>query len=365
MRRFYILLFVALNAGFGFQSAFAQTLAQALDAGNLTWTTGGTSGGMGWFGESSVTHDGVDAAQSGVISQIATSVLQTTVTGPGTLSFWWYVPSSISGFLVVKVGNSTQATYPGTTDWLQQTVYIGSGTQTVQWIFSNPTAIATSGYLDQVSWVTGTTAPIITNEPASQSQVQGLNNTFAISVVGTPPLNYQWHFNDVDIPGATNSSLIVSNVQTTNLGLYSVTITNVVGPTNSTDASLEFGNVTAWGSSVFSKTYVPPGATNILEIAAGWQQNIALKADGSLLAWGGNSLGQETPPTNLPPPVRSPPTRIIVWRCKQTALLWNGVTIRLIRPIPLRLYQMWSLSRLATASILWLCTRTELSPHGV
>lgn len=71
--------------------ADAQTLGVALNATNLTWTTSGTDGAQGWSVETTHTEDGVSAAQSGSISSAsATSVLQTTVTGPGTLTFWWY-----------------------------------------------------------------------------------------------------------------------------------------------------------------------------------------------------------------------------------------------------------------------------------
>src|ERR1051326_186150 len=68
----------------------AQTLGEALDATNLTWTTTGTGGAAGWSVETTHTHDGISAAKSSTLylpSQ--TSILQTTVTGPGTLSFWW------------------------------------------------------------------------------------------------------------------------------------------------------------------------------------------------------------------------------------------------------------------------------------
>jgi len=112
-------------------------------------------------------------------------------------------------------------------------------------------------------------------------------------------MSYQWHFNDTDIPGATSASCTVTNVQATNLGKYSVTITNVAGATNSAEASLEFGEVTAWGVANYLQTSVPPGATNVLGFRAGFQHSVALKADGSLLTWGGNDSGQTTIPPNL------------------------------------------------------------------
>src|ERR1035437_141256 len=45
-----------------------QTLGQALNATDLTWTTTGTGGSFGWLSETSTTHDGASAADSGRLS---------------------------------------------------------------------------------------------------------------------------------------------------------------------------------------------------------------------------------------------------------------------------------------------------------
>jgi hypothetical protein len=51
-------------------------------------------------------------------------------------------------------------------------------------------------------------------------------------------LNYQWRFNNVNIPGATTNTYTKSNVQLTNAGNYSVVVSNVVGTVISDDALL-------------------------------------------------------------------------------------------------------------------------------
>jgi hypothetical protein len=66
-------------------------LARAVDAPDSVWTT--TSGASAWFLQTNVTHDGIDAAESGALPQSTTTFLQTTVAGPGTVSFWWKVSS--------------------------------------------------------------------------------------------------------------------------------------------------------------------------------------------------------------------------------------------------------------------------------
>ena len=66
------------------------TLAEAVDATALTWTTTGTPP---WLGHTSVSHDGEDAARNAAVADKKSSTMQTTVQGPGTLFFWWKVSS--------------------------------------------------------------------------------------------------------------------------------------------------------------------------------------------------------------------------------------------------------------------------------
>ncbi len=227
-------------------SARGQTLGVALNATNLTWTTSGTGGAQGWSAQSGTTHDGVSAAVSGSLNfSNQSSTVQTTVTGPGTLSFWWRNPSG--NLLSFIAGTTTLASMTSYPSWRQQTIFLESGTQTLKWTLSylSPKDPFNRGYLDKVSYTPGATAPIITAQPPSQSQVPGLNATFGVGVVGTPPFTYRWRFNNTDIPGAIASTLTVTNVQTTNLGDYSVVIANVAGSIVSSNRALEFGQVTA------------------------------------------------------------------------------------------------------------------------
>ena len=55
------------------------------------------------------------------------------------------------------------------------------------------------------------------------------------------------------------------------------------------------GQVLVWGNRLL--TNVPPSATNVIALAAGDNHGLALRADGTVVAWGSNSSGQ----TNVPP----------------------------------------------------------------
>src|SRR6185436_1599734 len=58
-----------------FSTAQALALAQAVNAPELVWTA--TNGASAWFAQTNVTHDGVDAAESGPLPHSKTTSMQT------------------------------------------------------------------------------------------------------------------------------------------------------------------------------------------------------------------------------------------------------------------------------------------------
>ena len=82
-------------------------------------------------------------------------------------------------------------------------------------------------------------APYIFLQPGNQQTKLGSNVTFSASADGTPPLNYQWFFNDTNaLTAATNASLTLTNVQLSNVGQYTLVVTNSGGAVTSSLASL-------------------------------------------------------------------------------------------------------------------------------
>jgi hypothetical protein len=81
-------------------------------------------------------------------------------------------------------------------------------------------------------------APIILTQPQSQTLSVGEIATFTVSVNGSSPFTYQWRFGTNNLAGATNSTLTVGNIQTTNSGNYSVVVGNAAGFTVSSNAVL-------------------------------------------------------------------------------------------------------------------------------
>jgi uncharacterized repeat protein (TIGR01451 family) len=82
------------------------------------------------------------------------------------------------------------------------------------------------------------TAPFIIEQPLAQAEFVGSNVTFVVAADGAPPLSYQWRFGNSPIANATNSTLLLTNVQTSDAGDYSVVITNRYGSVTSTNATL-------------------------------------------------------------------------------------------------------------------------------
>jgi hypothetical protein len=79
--------------------------------------------------------------------------------------------------------------------------------------------------------------PIITNEPASRTNNAGTTATFTVAANGTSP-SYQWLKNGNNIPGATNATLTLNNVQDPDVASYTVYVSNAAGNQTSTPATL-------------------------------------------------------------------------------------------------------------------------------
>lgn len=80
--------------------------------------------------------------------------------------------------------------------------------------------------------------PQITAAPASVTLSLGGAATFTVAANGPGPLFYQWLRGGVALPGATNATLALANLQAGDVGLYAVRVTNADGSTTSAPAVL-------------------------------------------------------------------------------------------------------------------------------
>ena len=75
--------------------------------------------------------------------------------------------------------------------------------------------------------------PVITNQPQDQTVFAGTTATFSVGATGTPPLSYQWrrYFNSTqftNLPGATEATLVLTNIQATAVLRFGVVVTDGV-----------------------------------------------------------------------------------------------------------------------------------------
>src|SRR6185437_13956669 len=82
--------------------------------------------------------------------------------------------------------------------------------------------------------------PVIRSQPTNQTIMGGGAVTFAVAASGLPPLRYQWFFNDTNTPvsGATNSFLVLTNLQPSQAGSYFVQVSDPFATILSSNALL-------------------------------------------------------------------------------------------------------------------------------
>jgi len=82
-------------------------------------------------------------------------------------------------------------------------------------------------------------APTITANPtAVLRQCAGSSATLSVTATGYGTLNYQWKKNNVNISGANNSSLSLSNISSADAGNYTVVVSNLGGSVTSAGTSV-------------------------------------------------------------------------------------------------------------------------------
>lgn len=140
------------TAGGAYTVSISVDVCEAVDLCGLDWATYGEST---WFGQSVTTHDGFDAAQSGDISDNQTSWIETTINGPGLVSFWWKV-SCEEGWdeLALYVNDDYSRSITGNVDWQHVTLTLPPGPQTLTWFYIKDDIVSEGldcGWVDQVS----------------------------------------------------------------------------------------------------------------------------------------------------------------------------------------------------------------------
>src|SRR5829696_661432 len=76
-------------------------------------------------------------------------------------------------------------------------------------------------------------APVIVVPPTNLSVTSGANATLTVQATGAAPLIYRWQLFGTNLPGRTNATLSLTNINLNNGGIYSVIVTNNSGTVTS------------------------------------------------------------------------------------------------------------------------------------
>ena len=243
-------------------SGKSQDFAGALGTTNLNWTT---SGDTSWFVESTKTYNGSpSAAQSGSVTNNQSSTLSVTVTGPGTLTFYWASLDDCNNFdYEFDIDSSYQNDIYCSQSWVQDGPYtIPAGQHTLSWTTyaygdTDPTE---AGFLDHVSYVLEN-VPVITGNPFDQTNYPGYPVWLAASVATNSAVTWQWYKVGFGaIPGATGADYIPTNSGTSGVqGSYYAIASNLSGSANTTTAAVSFVSAplpSDW-STAFKSAFTP------------------------------------------------------------------------------------------------------------
>ncbi|MCL4181282.1 MAG: hypothetical protein KJ072_26525, partial [Verrucomicrobia bacterium] len=140
---------------------------------------------------------------------------------------------------------------------------------------------------------------LIVEQPHSQQLLPGATATFRVTASSALPLSYQWNLNGLALPGATNSSLLLTQVQPDAAGDYEVEVRNALGSVRSVTATLSLTLVMAWGTNALGQLEVPAGLHDAVALGSGDAHGLAVKADGTVVAWGDDRYGQTRIPVDL------------------------------------------------------------------
>jgi alpha-tubulin suppressor-like RCC1 family protein len=163
-------------------------------------------------------------------------------------------------------------------------------------VASNALGVVTNSELQLVVSI------LVTQPLEDQVTFPGGVATFSTAAYAGSPVSFQWQFNNTNLPGSVNSTLVITNAQYEHAGTYRV-IASTTNASMTNTAHLSVVPVAAWGFGLSGQTKVPATLTNVIALASGRYHSLALKNDGSVAIWGNNFYGQSVTPAGLTDPV--------------------------------------------------------------
>jgi hypothetical protein len=251
------------GAAFKYNGAFDANVAGAAFGSAITRIGNNEGGGDGFFGEiaeidiyngvlssnqiatieAQLTAEYVTAASIGIGAATVAPTNNTSAGNPitlsaqvvgatGTTTFQWQTDNGTSGASFTNISGATNTSYAlNTTSLLGTYEYQLIGTPFGgSSVTSAPVALT----------VQAASAPVVLVDTAANPSVAMVygSDTLSASFTGNLPISYQWQVSAnssgsgaVNIPGATNTTLVLTNLQLSNSGnYYSLRATNNISP---------------------------------------------------------------------------------------------------------------------------------------
>ncbi|WP_198265407.1 reprolysin-like metallopeptidase [sulfur-oxidizing endosymbiont of Gigantopelta aegis] len=141
----------SINADCSVSFSFSTiSIASAIDYPGLSWTS---SGDALWRTQSSEFNIGQSALQSGVLANNQQSIIQTRLSGPKVVNFYWKVSSQFNAdFVKFYIDNVEIEALSGEVDWVKKSMTLSAGSHELKWIYSKDAAF--NNGLD-AAWVDG------------------------------------------------------------------------------------------------------------------------------------------------------------------------------------------------------------------
>ena len=186
-----------------------------------------------------------------------------------------FLPYTTNTLTLVTNGSGVIDLSPAGGSYASNTTVTATATPSAGWVFAgwsgagSATTNVISLSLNANATLTGTFAqlPAFTGQPQSITNAAGSTDTFTSAATGTSPVNYQWYFSGGSLAGATNSSLSLTNVQSSQAGAYWAVITNLYGSATSSIVALDLTNAVGSTNVVSSLT---DAALRSAMTAGGW-----------------------------------------------------------------------------------------------
>lgn len=194
-------------------------LSPALDAATIKWST---SGHNFWrpVTTASQTKDGKDALVSSPMQNNQKGILSARLTGPLLLK-WWQKTSSEAGKdeLITYFDGEEITSLSGESDWEEEQLSVPPGEHLIEFVYAKDSAVSSG--LDR-AWLDGfVIAPDYAPAGVAEDRLaqSGTEVTLEAEFTGEPQ-TFQWRFNGKAIRGATQATLTLRNISSTQAGVY-------------------------------------------------------------------------------------------------------------------------------------------------